>query len=572
MVACLGKGDSKDEITLLAITMHSVGKATYEVGDALDVANTKITLHYSDAETKQEDVQSDWVTGAGLDNDKVFTTAGMQILTVTYEGMWTNFNVIVGDDDEGPGDVTLRSITMLSVGRVVYDISDTLDVSGTGIILHYSDGTTEEKDIEITWVTGAGLDSDKVFITAGAHVLTVTYEGKTANFTVLVNEDPNAVTLSSLTMLSVGRVVYAEGDTLDVAGTKITLHYSDGTTENKDVLGAWITGVCLNSSKIFTATGIHVLTVTYEGKATNFSVVVEEGIPPVVVPNGTYTIVTFEMGCFIIDFTDTDAMLTLIGCVLDIAATAKAKWVPKIEAMFEEAKAPLVLDVEEISKIAGKWAVGPFALELTVDLVHHFYDYDTDKKDWNFTNDGMEEFLYEYFIDNNLWTIAALEAMDVTELAEAIRTQFEIDESTKSLESAISYAIEHHMPSESQEALINGQNRVILDAATKVLEEFEKAETEFWEQANKILKFIPDEPDADDAVWFLGLIDWLRLGFLAIDVTNNDTITFADESFAFTYDDEVFVISDFDFPFAVDFDGEKFIVTIDDIVLTFVAE
>ena len=77
---------------------------------------------------------------------------------------------------------TLESISVEGPTKTEYAIGEELDLSGLKVTAHYSDGSSEEIAVEECEISG--FDSE----TAGDKVVTVSYGGKTAEFTVVVNE------------------------------------------------------------------------------------------------------------------------------------------------------------------------------------------------------------------------------------------------------------------------------------------------------------------------------------------------------------------------------------------------
>ena len=76
---------------------------------------------------------------------------------------------------------------MTTAPKTEYFVGDALDVTGGKVTLTYADQTT--KVIDLTAAMVSGFDS----ATAGEKALTVTYEGKTATYTVQISEAPASV-------------------------------------------------------------------------------------------------------------------------------------------------------------------------------------------------------------------------------------------------------------------------------------------------------------------------------------------------------------------------------------------
>ena len=127
---------------------------------------------------------------------------------------------------------------------------------------HYSDGSEAAvEDYEVS-----GFDSS----TAGEKTITVTYQDKTAAFTVNVKEAAPVVTLESITVTGPNKTEYEIGDELDLTGLMVTAHYSDG---NEKVLSA---GDYEVSGFDSSTAGEKTVTVTYQGETVSFKITVKE--------------------------------------------------------------------------------------------------------------------------------------------------------------------------------------------------------------------------------------------------------------------------------------------------------
>lgn len=199
-------------------------KLTYQIGDALDVTGGKVTLTYDDAHTEEIDLTAEMVTG--FDS----AAAGKKTLTVTYGEFTATFAVTV----EEP--VVLSGIEITTLPKVVFGKQEALDVTGGKITLTYSDNTTQEIDMTLDMVTG--YSATKV----GKQILTVTYEGFTANYEVISNFRIAAAQLaleSSMTIMwNVEAVECFENAymTFDFNGKETTVtEYYPSTTAGRNI-------------------------------------------------------------------------------------------------------------------------------------------------------------------------------------------------------------------------------------------------------------------------------------------------------------------------------------------------
>ena len=232
--------------------MSGPTKTQYEIGDELDLTGLVVTAHYSDgSEAAVEDYEV-----SGFDS----STAGEKTITVTYQDKTTTFTVNV---KEAAPVVTLESITVSGPTKTEYEIGDELDLTGLVVTAHYSDGN--EKVLSAGDYEVSGFDSS----TAGEKTITVSYQGKTAAFTVNVKEaEKPVVTLESITISGPTKTEYKIGDELDLAGLVVTAHYSDGSYQ--EVTDYEVSG--FDSA----AAGEKTVTVTYQGETVSFKITVKE--------------------------------------------------------------------------------------------------------------------------------------------------------------------------------------------------------------------------------------------------------------------------------------------------------
>jgi uncharacterized repeat protein (TIGR02543 family) len=163
------------------------------------------------------------------------------------------------NDTTDPVAKTLVSIIITTPPtKTTYNIGDTLDLTGIVVTATYSDSTTET--VSVSTANVSGFDSS----TAGSKTLTVTYQGKTATFTVMVK------ILASITITTPPtKTTYNIGDTLDLTGIVVTATYSDSTTETVSVSAENVSGFDSSTA------GSKTLTVTYQGKIATFTVTVQ---------------------------------------------------------------------------------------------------------------------------------------------------------------------------------------------------------------------------------------------------------------------------------------------------------
>ena len=257
------------EVTLSGIAIASnPSKTSYFVGDTLDTTGLKLTATYSNGTTQT-------ITSGFTCTPTALTSAGAQTVTVNYGGKTATFTVNVQN-------VTLSGIAIASnPTKTSYFVGDTLDTTGLKLTATYSNGTTQT-------ITSGFTCTPTALTSAGAQTVTVNYGGKTATFTVNVQN----VTLSGIAIASnPTKTSYFVGDTLDTTGLKLTATYSNGTTQT-------ITSGFTCTPTALTSAGAQTVTVNYGGKTATFTVNVELPVLP-------FVTLTFDPTDGVLDLADT---------------------------------------------------------------------------------------------------------------------------------------------------------------------------------------------------------------------------------------------------------------------------
>ena len=257
------------DVTLSGIAVASnPSKTSYFVGDTLDTTGLKLTATYSNGTTQT-------ITGGFTCTPTALSTAGAQTVTVSYGGKTATFTVNVQD-------VTLSGIAIASnPTKTSYYVGNTLDTTGLKLTATYNNGTTQT-------ITGGFTCTPTALSAAGTQTVTVNYGGKTATFTVNVQD----VTLSSIAIASnPTKTSYYVGDTLDTTGLKLTATYSNGTTQT-------ITSGFTCTPTALSTAGVQTVTVNYGGKTATFAVNVELPVLP-------FVTLTFDPTDGVLDLADT---------------------------------------------------------------------------------------------------------------------------------------------------------------------------------------------------------------------------------------------------------------------------
>ena len=221
------------------LSSYKNDKYTDSAGNKIPYDNALKLSRYSTCYTTLKDEN-----GNSLNDEIHFTSAALS--QIGYE-VATNFSKV-------------SKITVLSNPiKMKYYIGENLDIKGLKIKPTFVSGAT--KEVESGFVcTPTKLDK------LGTQEITVTYEGKSTKFNVEVLEN----TISRIEIANEpSKVIYCEGDTLNISGLKIKAIYANGAA--KEIESGFVcTPTTLNTI------GTQEIIVTYEGKSTKFNVIVQE--------------------------------------------------------------------------------------------------------------------------------------------------------------------------------------------------------------------------------------------------------------------------------------------------------
>ena len=142
--------------------------------------------------------------------------------------------------------------------KTSYTAGDKISTSGMVLTVNYSDGTS-------TTVT-SGYEVDTQYaIGSGSKTVTVTYKGKTATFEITVVPAAEKRVVGMRIKKFPDKMDYFYKETLSTSGMTLLVEYSDGTS-------ATVNSGYTVPATTFSKTGTHIVTVTYEGFADDFSV------------------------------------------------------------------------------------------------------------------------------------------------------------------------------------------------------------------------------------------------------------------------------------------------------------
>ena len=214
-------------------------KRDYFTGEQFDSEGMEVIARWEDG---SERVITDY-TISGFNSDAEADEE--QTVTVSYKGVSTTFKI----------QMTLTKIEELIImalpNKVGYQKGESLSTNGLAVQAVYNNGTSQTiKDFEIS-----GYDKDLI----GVQTITITYQGKTATFTVTVTDGTGMSILKYP-----NKTVYYLGESFDATGLIVNLRLING--ENKDIEDYTISG--FDSSTV----GKKVITVTYGELTATFEV------------------------------------------------------------------------------------------------------------------------------------------------------------------------------------------------------------------------------------------------------------------------------------------------------------
>ena len=247
-------------IDIIAQTLESIEitklptKLTYIQGQALDLTGIEVTGTYNDDTTEILSVNLEHLSGF----DK--TKLGMdQVVAVAYEGKTATFTV----------DVIAKALDSIAITKVPsklnYIVGQDLDIAGMEVTGSYNDQSTAVLPVAMEHISGFDKTKPEV-----GQVVTVTYEGKKATFTVdLIARKATEVKLNSYP----AKVDYLAGETLDLTGLSLEATFNDGTTEALAIGDLSVTG--FDSS---TAANNQVITITYGTWKFTYEVTIQQNL------------------------------------------------------------------------------------------------------------------------------------------------------------------------------------------------------------------------------------------------------------------------------------------------------
>ena len=181
-------------------------KTSYANGERIKHSDFKLQVNYSDG-------TCDFVTDIQLDPPDV-VTAGVTCITASYEGHSVSWPITVLDKQ------LVALMLDKQPDKLEYVLGDTqVDMTGAVATLFYTDQSFDSIPVPVEWVSG--FDGSK----AGKQTLTISHQGKTANFAINVMD--RAVDSINVTKMP-KKIKYRAGEIFDPSGMEVAARYNDG--------------------------------------------------------------------------------------------------------------------------------------------------------------------------------------------------------------------------------------------------------------------------------------------------------------------------------------------------------
>ena len=232
-------------------------KTNYNYGENLNLAGGYVKVTKDDGTIQNIPLSSNMVSGY----DK--TTPGQQMVKITYTDEENNqhvgyFKVTVGED-------YITNMKFIAPTKTIYNIGDTLDLTGGSITEVYASGKLGNK-YDLTKEMISGFDSS----TPGTKQITVTFNGKTYHYTITVKDKILGISIRTLP----NKLEYNLGENLDLTGATLNVVKDSGTSVI-NITSDMVSGFDKNKE------GMQVITVSYGGYTAQFSVLVKNTKSPV---------------------------------------------------------------------------------------------------------------------------------------------------------------------------------------------------------------------------------------------------------------------------------------------------
>lgn len=243
------------EKSAISMTFQIQPITQYYVNDDINLSVGNIFIEYDDGSNELIALNDARVNVSGFNSQSAVKD---QLITVDLDGRQITYRV----------NIYVKEIERIVIGepnKLEYFVGETLDLTGLTITAIYPLGQ-EIIDLQTADYEVVGFDSR--WIVSG-QIITVSYLGKTANFTVNIIEK----VVQSVLVNDDVKTRYFVGDSLDVTAGTIKVYYSNGVSEELALKDLDVTITGFSSESVLS--GME-LTLTYEGKSDTFLVNVVE--------------------------------------------------------------------------------------------------------------------------------------------------------------------------------------------------------------------------------------------------------------------------------------------------------
>lgn len=244
---------------LIGITLNTEKAQTeFFVGDAFTYNGLVVTANYSKSESQM-------VADFTISRPDM-TTVGNKTVTVTYMDMTADYQITVSEQPVKPDPSHVLDSITLNTDSVIksFVVGETFNYDGLVVTGHFK---TEPLTQEIT--TGYTVSTPDMS-TAGSKTVTVTYLGKTADYTISVA--PRFIQSISLNVTNVKRD-YTVNDAFTYQGLVVTANY------NAAPLTETVTDYTVNEDELdMSVIGQKTVIVTYQGMMASYEIFVHEPV------------------------------------------------------------------------------------------------------------------------------------------------------------------------------------------------------------------------------------------------------------------------------------------------------
>ncbi|MCI9247089.1 MAG: hypothetical protein HFJ30_08320, partial [Clostridia bacterium] len=271
-----GFGTAKVAVDRIEIT-NMPTDVTYKAGEALNFAGATFTVHYEDGSKEENKSVVDAIADGSLTVDPEYASDSTKKAVVTYSGKTADipYYTLSG--------ATLRT----TLTNTTYDHGDNIDFTGGEIDIIYTNSSGAQTRELLSIPTGLGnqtITTNTTTANINKNPVQLTYEGYTVNLPLTVNDPIDHIAVTTPPT----KVTYDHGDTVSFAGGVITAYTKSGVPTTIPSTDAGISispktadiNLVTNPQPI--AGGLNAgpenITVTYQGKSTNYVITVNDTI------------------------------------------------------------------------------------------------------------------------------------------------------------------------------------------------------------------------------------------------------------------------------------------------------